>query len=396
MTALGRAMREWSDVWSRERRLPDYFAAAWRAAEHYYGAHAGGVHPVANFETVLAEEIALAHWVAPPPYGNALRGLVAPNQDIAGLAFPQGPYGGTVAVTDQVTFLLVSLAQHMRRACLSAEYEKNPVFGLYKQLLSSLRASFDVGIFNLNYDNAALTAWPNAFTGFSDAGNFDPEAVHAREAWDFMYQMHGSVHHSFDGPVSDAIRWNGILTGDFNDGDPGRATDTRTDSREFPRTTLVAGGFKLDQLLIEPFQTLYASLVRKVSRADAIIFGGYGFGDEHLNRAFQNHLGRGGIRPPILILTRSPEKTDPMQIRQDSGSLILSHALCAPGHFFVNPAHPAAAPVIPHLMERDGFEISPQHRVAIWHGGYVEAFRRIDDIKSWLDGTATDAVLAPR
>jgi hypothetical protein len=36
-----------------------------------------------------------------------------------------------------------------------------------------------VGIFNLNYDNIALTAMPGAYTGFDD-GRFDPRHVHAR------------------------------------------------------------------------------------------------------------------------------------------------------------------------------------------------------------------------
>jgi hypothetical protein len=45
------------------------------------------------------------------------------------------------------------------------------------------------------------------------------------------------------------------------------------------------------------------------------------------------------------------------------------------------------------LLDGDGFEVSPQHRVAIWHGGYVQALRRIDAIESWLNDTAEDEVL---
>src|SRR5207244_2784358 len=115
------------------------------------------------------------------------------------------------------------------------------------------------------------------------------------------------------------------------------------------------------------------ALVRQVAGADAVLFGGYGFGDEHLNRAFQNRLGRGGARPPILIVTRSSNTTDPMQFRQDPWSLTLSHSLAAPGRFFVNPNFPNSAPAISELIAGDGFELSSQHRVAIWHGGYVEA-----------------------
>jgi hypothetical protein len=74
---LDRVMRVWNAEWARSCSRPNYFEAAWNAVERYYNATGTGVHPVANFETVLGEALALAHWLAPAAYGNALRGLVA-------------------------------------------------------------------------------------------------------------------------------------------------------------------------------------------------------------------------------------------------------------------------------------------------------------------------------
>src|SRR5690349_12183597 len=74
---LDRIMRVWSAEWARSCSRPNYFEAAWNAVERYYNATGTGVHPVANFETVLGEALAQAHWLAPAPYGNVLRGLVA-------------------------------------------------------------------------------------------------------------------------------------------------------------------------------------------------------------------------------------------------------------------------------------------------------------------------------
>ena len=62
--------------------------------------------------------------------------------------------------------------------------------------MTALRDIFDVGIYNLNYDAVALTAWPEAFTGFNSAGDFDPITVHQRREWDFLYHLHGSVYHT--------------------------------------------------------------------------------------------------------------------------------------------------------------------------------------------------------
>jgi hypothetical protein len=46
-----------------------------------------------------------------------------------------------------------------------------PAATSYAHLISGLRHNVDVGIYNLNYDPAALT-WPDAHTGFDVDGRF--------------------------------------------------------------------------------------------------------------------------------------------------------------------------------------------------------------------------------
>jgi hypothetical protein len=146
-------------------------------------------------------------------------------------------------------------------------------------------------------------------------------------------------------------------------------------------------------LLVEPFQTFYASLVRHLYEADAILIGGYGFGDTHVNGALQNRLQSSGSRPPVVVLTWPPT-VDPMDFRQDAWSHALTIALYAPTGYRA-PGHPGAPPIIPKLVELGGFEVSAAHRVAIWHGGYAEAEARLDSIIRWLAETADDTVLRP-
>jgi hypothetical protein len=98
--------------------------------------------------------------------------------------------------------------------------------------------------------------------------------VHQRGDWGFIYHLHGSVHHSLTGRFGDHIEWRGNLSGHFEDGHQGSATDERSEGKSFPKTTLIAGGFKLDQLLVEPFHSFHAALVRHVYEADAILIGG--------------------------------------------------------------------------------------------------------------------------
>src|SRR5262249_7904404 len=127
----------------------------------------------------------------------------------------------------------------------------------------------------------------------------------------------------------------------------------------FPKTTLVAGGFKLDQLLVEPFQSFHAALICCAYEADGIVIGGYGFGDTHVNRALQNPLLRNTTRPPIMLLTWPPPDVDPMEFRQDAWSHALTITLHAPTGY-AEPGH-QSPPMIDDLVRDGGFEVSKNY-----------------------------------
>jgi hypothetical protein len=266
----------------------------------------------------------------------------------------------------------------------------------YRLLLDGLRGTFEIGIYNLNYDVAALTVWPSAYTGFGDSSQFEPWNVHERREWNFIYHLHGSVHHSFQHQHGGPIYWRDDLTKaeTFFDDLDGRPTERRSEGKAFPRTTLIAGGHKLDQLLVEPFHSLHSALVRHVYEADAILIGGYGFGDIHINRVLQNRYGSATTRVPVMVLDSADQKTDPMTFRQDAWSRGLSNTLTAPGNFFLEPTHPS--PPQPHdLALRKSFEVSKQHRVALWYGGFTTAAARLDGILPWLAGGPDELLLPP-
>jgi len=153
----------WSDEWSREHGLDNYYRKTWAAVEAYYTAGPSSIRPTPNFEKVLGEMIGLAHWMEPSPLGNALRQLISPHGQPLGMSFGSGAYAATVSVTDQVTYLLKKLVGHMRALCDSARITAESGFPQYKALFDGIRTAFDVGVFNLNYDTALLTAWPEAF-----------------------------------------------------------------------------------------------------------------------------------------------------------------------------------------------------------------------------------------
>jgi len=178
-------------------------------------------------------------------------------------------------------------------------------------------------------------------------GHLSPAGVHSRVDWDFVYHLHGSVHHSLVAPNVKRICWQADLAGKFFDTDEGVGPDLRSERRQFPVTTLIAGGFKLDQLLAEPFQSFHAALVRCVYEADAILIGGYGFGDTHVNHALKNRLATSGDRPPVLIVDK--RQRNAVSVPNDRWAIELCNALRTNGHFFKEVGGTPLAPPPRHL-----------------------------------------------
>jgi hypothetical protein len=194
------------------------------------------------------------------------------------------------------------------------------------------------------------------------------------------------------GAFGDEIAWKNDLGGSFNDGCAALSQKGVSDGKRLPKTTLIAGGFKLDQLLTQPFQAFYSSLVRHMQLADAILLGGYGFGDVHVNQALHSRLHASSRRPPVMILDYGKNK-DPMELRNDLWAIELCATLGVAGKNFYEPPY-GVAPVIGDLISRKGFEVNSEGRVAIWHGGFTAAVDRIDVISKWLARRAKDADLS--
>lgn len=390
------ATGRWGGQWDMPHGFPNHFDALWRAAEEYYLTSPAGPRPAVNFEMVLGDMVALAHWMEPSPWGDRLRQVTCNGATPQRMTFAYGesPYGAAIELMSQLSYLLRKLVSYMRALSRQMDLASDSA-KRYVGLLGGLREEFDVGIYNLNYDAAALDAMPVACTGFGEDGTFEPNRVNERREWDFVYHLHGSVHHSLDRRgFGGEIVWRPGLDGEFFDGDGPEAQtgEKRSEGLSFPRTTLIAGGFKLDQMLVEPFRSLHAALVRHVYAADAILIGGYGFGDAHVNLALRSRLSGAEGRPPAMVLDLAGGGAEPMAFRGgDLWARGLCSALDADGHFFSEPRR-GCPPVPSELAETGAFEVDAQRRVAIWHGGFVEAGGSLPRIIQWLDGATDDAL----
>jgi hypothetical protein len=366
---LNRLMKLWASEWAATPRRPDYFAELWAAIERYQLPHVHSWFPAVNYERVLSSMLALSHWITPPPSGDPLRSVLG---DIVGLSpFPDPQaHGPEITLRDQFSFLLRRLAAHMR-GCTRTLDGQSPAFIQYQELFGKLRQEFDVGVFSLNYDGAAIRAMPGAFTGFNPAGEFEAGAVHRRASLDFIYHLHGSVHWSLRNPNGAALCWRDDLAGEFIDDDGAIDPTIGSEWRLLPVATMVAGGFKLDQLLAEPFHSFQAALVRHLYDADAILIGGYGFADIHVNRALTHRLSV-AERPPVMILDK--REVGALRVANEPWKTGACSALLTDGN-------------TTRLGEY--IDLDTVHRVALWRGGFIAAAESAEMI-GWLKAPERD------
>lgn len=366
-----------------------------------------------NFERVMGDLHLLMNAVLARPGGDPLIRF------ITGVAPELAPDGETLnrdqsrkvfyAVGDQLANLYRRLAEtiRIRSADFEAEIrteEGRKRFAACRDLLGGLSDAFDVGVYNLNYDTVALNAQPDAFTGFERGeaeGKFHAREVYERTGWNFVYHLHGSVHHwvargdkvtthADHGPK---IVWREDITDWPSVWSDIRNFDTRSDNKRMLVTSLVAGGWKLDQLQREPFLTFYSNLPRHAYTADAILIAGYGFGDSHVNSVLKNALREKAItgnRPPVLVLDYDDLQRPFGKRNPDSWTAGLNESLRVSNYCFRADAHRTLRhwTDLPETLPEGAFEkhLDQATPVAIWTGGFCSAAQHRQPIAEWLGG----------
>lgn len=367
-----------------------------------------------NYERVLGDLHALMNGVLPKPFGDPLFRCIPKAEVFAALRIApdcgelDGHGSNKVfhAVQGQLQCLSNRLADRIRGNSHGFEISLSlgrgeAEFKPYRQLLQGLQREFDLGVYNLNYDTLALAALPGAFVGFDrKSGRFLAGEVLRRPEWDFVYHLHGSIHHWLhagshvmeDPDFGPRIRWQDDLT-DLGGEDwvDSYSVTPQSDGKRVLLTSLVAGGWKLDQMQEEPFLTLYSGLPRHVHEADAILIGGYGFGDSHVNSVLRNVLrARRGHRPPVLVLDYD-SKFRTTAKRYDAWATAMSGALRVPIRTFRSPRERTQEQwtELPDTVPEGEFERSLNVPVAIWNQGFTAAAGKLPQIVRWLNGDQT-------
>jgi len=132
----------------------------------------------------------------------------------------------------------------------------------------------------------------------------------------------------------------------------------------------------MNQILRRPFRTYYSELDRLVSNCDAVLFAGYGFGDAHLNMAFETY--RDARRRPVAIIGYAADDAMTMggAALGDHNPMIITlihtfrtelTSMRALGH--------SAPDTVQALKAAEEFEVSvnPDAPLALWYNGMVAA-----------------------
>ena len=403
---------------------PDYYGLLWKNRENYHSGVPDEVKGLAehrtapNYERVLGDLHALMNGVLGKPYGDPIYQWITKADVFKDLGIaPDGADWEDLrsgknfhAVQGQLKALCTRLAARIRGNSVRFEIELEngrgtEAFEPYREIFLGLSQEFDLGVYNLNYDTVALNALPHAFVGFHRKnGRFVPSEVLSRPDWNFLYHLHGSVHHRIrfesrvmeDPDFGQKITWYNDLsqTGDGEDWEDAGDVAMKSDGKRVLLTSLIAGGWKLDQLQDEPFLTFYSSFVRHVHEADAILIGGYGFGDLHVNSILRNALrarSRSG-RPPVIVLGHNKGGRPIANRDADPWSSAMATTLRVPVKRFRDFQHRSEAhwTNLPHKVPPGEFEqLVDANRpipIATWNWGFNAAAPKISEIIKWLSG----------
>ncbi len=413
-------MRGWAREYAKNKGTTDFFGRLWKNRADYskgYSQEQRAIfahHTDPNFERVLGDLHALLNGVLPKPHGDPILRHVARAEVFLRLKIAperrgRGQHGSNKAfyeVEGQLGYLHRKLADKMRRLSNVFEIElahgmREEKFRPYYELFAGLGDAFRLGVYNLNYDPVALHARPKAFVGFDrKTGRFLPADVLGREKWEFIYHLHGSIHHRvrYGSRVmehhshSAKLLWHEDLsqTGDMEDWEDTGFVETRSDEKRMLLTSLVAGGWKLDQLQTDPYLTFYSTLIRHAHAADAIVIGGYGFGDSHINAVLKTVMqakSSAHERPPVLVID---QETNARAIakRNDRWSSGLSRALHISAQSFRCRSERTRQSCrdLPDQVPAGEFEQSSQAPVAIWNQGFTSASVHLPEMVRWLEG----------
>ena len=273
--------------------------------------------------------------------------------------------------------LIDELLKLFRNKCLNLTSTKPNELQELKCFLDSLQKEFQIGVLTFNYDNIFLSQLNDPNTGFDSNGLFNANSILENKKWNFIYHLHGSVHFDMKSNLNGLhnITFNDDLNSVFQQNSSGRSGDTTIEEQFVLASNIIAGYGKSYQIQKNPYYLFFTDFDKKIYEADALIFAGYGFNDIYVNNIIRESFDNNRNRP-VIVLTYSSNKQDPMQFRQDLWATSLTRTITT-NAFTMSTRKHTAAPDIESIKNNKEFEVSKDtdKPLSIWHNGFLEACR---------------------
>jgi SIR2-like domain len=277
-----------------------------------------------------------------------------------------------------------------RECCRLIEANKTSEFTRLKNFIEAMQAEFDISVVTLNYDNLIYRSLQGIETGFDQStGQFVQDRLFSRTQWPCILHLHGSVHFEMRGQGNDLheIFWQPDLTKPLTQNSFGRGESSNVEGINFPTSTIIAGYGKPIQMLRRPFRTYYSELDRLVSDCDAILIAGYGFGDNHLNIAFERF--RDARCRPVVVIGWADDNAMTVSghgwtdIDSCDNRLFGSFATAHDSMRWLGKSRPSTVKLIKEDRE---FEYSENNKtpLSLWYNGMLSACDHPDKILSRL------------
>ncbi len=285
------------------------------------------------------------------------------------------------------TFLNNKLLNHIRKKCLHLDSDRHAELKEMRQFFTFLKANYELGFINLNYDNVLLTAIPNLNTGFSNENTqFELGEIYS-DKWDFCYHIHGSVH--FDMATGEQITWNPDLNSKFGVGAPNRRRHTTSEGRKHPMSTIITGFDKINQIYREPLMQYFFKIDQRIYESDAILFIGYGFNDSYINEVIRAHSKDKGKKRNIVVIDYKEKMRSLSEGGDDWGSRLL-YTAATPNYQMGNGCTNLRyrPDNVAEYRRTQTFEFSdnPDNPLYVWYSGFLEACRNKEKIIKALEG----------
>jgi hypothetical protein len=370
-------------AWADRTGQADFYKQAWHASfrDPYY---TGDTYGLQNFEDALALMPRLMYWKTQKrdPFSRLLL-----NTEFNFKTKPIEEYDDFKSRADifyQYTEMIYSLGTLVALAC--SKISPHDVDD-HRQFLQILSERFNICIFDLNYDNISDLSFPSYFDGFR-GDHFFARDVHAKLFGGELYHLHGSIYFDSvqdeDGMGSMIIKRSTISTSNsymrHNSFE-----DERFDNLITPRSSIITGGFKTDQILGEPFSTYFSSLIRRVNECDAILICGYGFTDQHINGIIENRMRSTDNCPAVMILDYCHDENYFVD-RSGIWAYNVRRTFRVSSHHFFRSVYKSEGRQYSkaYFKGRRKLEVAENGALALWRYGFRDALKHADLIKDFL------------